>query len=100
MRSSRQTLARARQRGKNGPTSKPNDPIRTLVIKGVEYWMVTLPKHGGGRNRRYFRTEGEAKTHLQKKRVELLNQGTASLAITDAQRVALLKAEEPLAPYA
>lgn len=61
--------------------------------------MVTLPKHGGGRHRRYFRSEGEAKTYLQKKRVELLNHGTASLAITDPQRVALLKAEELLAPY-
>jgi hypothetical protein len=60
--------------------------------------MVTLPKQGGGRHRRYFRTEGEAKTYLQRKRVELLNQGTASLAITDPQRVALLKAEELLAP--
>jgi len=69
------------------------------MVKGVEYWMVTLPKHGGGRIRRYFRTEGEAKTHLQEKRVELLNQGTASLAITDSQRVALLKAEELLSPY-
>ena len=36
---------------------------------------------------------------MQKKRVELLNHGTASLAITDPQRVALLKAEELLAPY-
>jgi integrase len=69
------------------------------MVKGVEYWMVTLPKHGGGRDRRYFRTEGEAKTYLQEKRVELLNQGTASLAITDSQRVALLKAEELLVPY-
>ena len=77
---------------------KPKDPIRTVMVKGVEYWMVTLPKRGGGRIRRYFRTEGEAKTHLQEKRVELLNQGTASLAITDSQRVALLKAEELLSP--
>ena len=51
------------------------------------------------RDRRYFRSEGETKTYLQEKRVELLNQGTASLAITDAQRVGLLKAEELLAPY-
>lgn len=61
--------------------------------------MATLPKQCGGRHRRYFRTEGEAKPYLQRKRVELLNQGTASLAITDPQRVALLKAEELLAPY-
>ena len=99
MRSSNQTLARARLKTKKKLPSRPKDPIRTLIVKGVEYWMVTLPKHGGGRHRRYFRTEGEAKTYLQEKRVELRNQGTASLAITDSQRVALLKAEELLAPY-
>ena len=99
MRSSSQTLTGARLKTKKKRLSRPKDPIRTLIVKAVEYWMVTLPKHGGGRHRRYFRTEGEAKTYLQEKRVELRNQGTASLAITDSQRVALLKAEELLAPY-
>ncbi|MGA8478313.1 MAG: hypothetical protein WB696_10175, partial [Chthoniobacterales bacterium] len=99
MRSSSQTLTGARLKTKKKRLSRPKDPIRTLIVNAVEYWMVTLPKHGGGRHRRYFRTEGEAKTYLQEKRVELRNQGTASLAITDSQRVALLKAEELLAPY-
>ena len=100
MRCSSQSRTAPEGRSKEKPTPSPKNPIRTLVVKGVEYWMVTLPKHGGGRHRRYFRSEGEAKTYLQKKRVELLNHGTASLAITDPQRVALLKAEELLAPYA
>ena len=99
MRCSSQSRTIAERRTKEKPTPRPKNPIGTLVVKGVEYWMVTLPKHGGGRHRRYFRSEGEAKTYLQKKRVELLNHGTASLAITDPQRVALLKAEELLAPY-
>jgi len=99
MKSSSQALVRARPKAKNEPAPKPKDPIRSVIVKGVQYWMVTLPKHGGGRNRRYFRSGGEAKTYLQEKRVELLNQGTASLAITDSQRVALLTAEELLAPY-
>jgi hypothetical protein len=82
------------RKGKEKPSTRQKNPIRTLVVKGVEYWMVTLPKDGGGRHRRYFRTEGEAKTYLQKKRVELLNHGTASLAITDSQRVAMLSTLE------
>jgi hypothetical protein len=99
MNPSSQSLTGARGRAKEKSAPNPKDPIRSVIVKGVDYWMVTLPKHGGGRDRRYFRTEGEAKTYLQKKRVELLNQGTASLAITDSQRVDLLRAEELLAPY-
>jgi integrase len=99
MNSSSQGLIRARGKAKKKPSPKPKDPIRSVIVKGVEYWMVTLPKHGGGRDRRYFRTEGQAKTYLQEKRVELLNHGTASLAITDSQRVALLRAEDLLGPY-
>jgi integrase len=99
MNPSSQSVTGARGKAKEKSAPKRKDPIRSVIVKGVDYWMVTLPKHGGGRDRRYFRSEGEAKTYLQKKRVELLNQGTASLAITDSQRVALLRAEELLAPY-
>jgi hypothetical protein len=88
MNSSSQGLIRARGKTKKKPSPKPKDPIRSVIVKGV----VTLPKHSGGRDRRYFRTEGQAKTYLQEKRVELLNHGTASLAISDSQRIALLRA--------
>ena len=57
MRRSGLSRTTAERKAKQEPSPRSKRLIRTLVVKGVEYRMVTLPKQGGGRHRRYFRTE-------------------------------------------
>ena len=68
-------------------------------VDGKPFHMVTIPRFGGGRDRKWFTDPKEAETYAQQKRVELLNQGVESLAISNEQRVTLLRAEKILEPY-
>jgi len=60
---------------------------------------VTLPKLGGGRNRRFFKDKAEAETFLQLAEVQQKNYGTAALSISDALRVEAIECSELLRPY-
>ena len=63
------------------------------------YYCVTLPKLGGGRNRRFFKDKAEAQTFMRLAEVQQENYGTAALSISDALRVEAVECSELLQPY-
>jgi integrase len=68
-------------------------------VNGGRYYCVTLPKLGGGRNRRFFKDKAEAETFLRLAEVQQENYGTAALSISDALRVEAIECCESLQPY-
>ena len=68
-------------------------------VNGRRYYCVTLPKLGGGRNRRFFKDKAEAATFMQLVEVQQENYGTAALSISDALRVEAIECSELLQPY-
>jgi hypothetical protein len=68
-------------------------------VNGRRYYCVTLPKLGGGRNRRFFKDKTEAETFMQLAEVQQENYGTAALSISDALRVEAIECSESLQPY-
>jgi integrase len=76
---------------------------KTRVRRGVSwqrYYCVTLPKFGGGRNRRFFpRTpEGkhEAETLLQLAKIQQKNEGMAAFSIPQELRIEAVKCQRLL----
>jgi integrase len=68
-------------------------------VNGRRYYCVTLPKLGGGRNRRFFKDKIEAQTFMRLAEVQQENYGTAALSISDALRVEAIECSELLQPY-
>src|SRR5260370_4708481 len=68
-------------------------------VNSRRYYCVTLPKLGGGRNRRVFKDKAEAQTFMQLAEVQQENYGTAALSISDALRVEAIECCELLQPY-
>jgi integrase len=68
-------------------------------VDGRRYYCVTLPKLGGGRNRRFFKDKAEAQTFMRLAEVQQENYGTAALSISDALRVEAIECSELLQPY-
>jgi integrase len=68
-------------------------------VNGRRYFCVTVPKLGGGRNRRFFKDKAEAQTFMRLAEVQQENYGTAALSISDALRVEAIECTELLQPY-
>src|SRR5262249_48568187 len=68
-------------------------------VNGRRYYCVTLPKLGGGRNRRFFKDKAEAQTFMRLAEVQQENYGTAALSISDVLRVEAIECSELLQPY-
>ena len=68
-------------------------------VNGRRYYCVTLPKLGGGRNRRFFKDKAEAQTFVRLAEVQQENYGTAALSISDGLRVEAIECCELLLPY-
>jgi hypothetical protein len=68
-------------------------------IKGETYWLVTIPKLGGGRQKRHFKEFNEAEKFYQETEELLLNQGTVAMAVSDRVRVEALEGQRILEPY-
>jgi integrase len=68
-------------------------------VNGRRYYCVTLPKLGGGRNRRFFKDKAEAQTFMRLAEVQQENYGTAALSISDALRVEAIECHELLQPF-
>ena len=74
---------------------------KKVRIKGKDgkkqiFWKVISPKLGGGSNRRFFKDETEADTHLELQQIQLANFGTAALSISEKLRVEAISCEEKL----
>jgi integrase len=63
------------------------------------YWLVTVPRHGGGRTRKWFKKQKEAQKYANEQTVLVLNHGTAATALPLKLRVDAAAAAEILAPY-
>src|SRR4030095_1700350 len=74
--------------------------LTKTTVNGQRYYCVTLPKLGGGRNRRFFKDKAEAQTFMRLAEVQRENYGTAALSISDALRVEAIECSELLQPYA
>ena len=68
-------------------------------VSGRRYYCVTLPKLGGGRNRRFFKDKAEAQTFMRMAEVQQENYGTAALSISDTLRLEAIECSELLQPY-
>jgi integrase len=68
-------------------------------VNGRRYFLVTIPRLGGGRNRRFFKDKAEAETYLSFAKVQQENYGTAALSIPDALRVEAIECTEMLEPF-
>src|SRR4029450_7122288 len=68
-------------------------------VNGRRYYCVTLPRLGGGRNRRFFKDKAEAQTFMRLAEVQQENYGTAALSMPDALRVEAIECSELLQPY-
>lgn len=68
-------------------------------IGGKLFWQVTIPKLGGGRERRTFKDRAEAQTFLDLSKVQRENFGNAALSLSESFRVQALECEAQLSPF-
>lgn len=73
--------------------------LRKTRINGVLFWQVTVPKLGGGRERKTFREREEAQTFFDTSKIQQENYGTAALSISDALRVEATECAAQLKEY-
>ena len=81
---------------KTAKLSKKKVRIKGKDGKKQTFWKVISPKLGGGSNRRFFKDETEADTHLELQQIQLANFGTAALSISEKLRVEAISCEERL----
>ena len=73
--------------------------LTKVKVNGRQFFCVTWPKIGNGRNRRFFKDRREAETFLQSKRIEQENYGTAGTSFNERQRSEYLECAESLKPF-
>jgi integrase len=73
--------------------------LSKVKVNGRQFFCVTWPKIGNGRNRRFFKDRREAETFLQSKRIERENYGTAGTSFNERQRAEYLECAESLKPF-
>jgi integrase len=61
--------------------------IKRVRVRDILYHSIAVPNPGGGRTRRFFRDEAEAKTYLELCRIEQRNHGLAAFSLTESARV-------------
>ena len=73
--------------------------LSKVKVNGRQFFCVTWPKIGSGRNRRFFKDRREAETFLHSKRIEQENYGTAGTSFNERQRAEYLECAESLKPF-
>jgi integrase len=73
--------------------------LSKVKVNGRQFFCITWPKIGNGRNRRFFKDRCEAETFLQTKRIEQENYGTAGTSFNERQRAEYLECAELLKPF-
>ncbi len=68
-------------------------------IGGKQFYCVTWPKPGKGRNRQFFRQKSDAETFLKQKLAEQRNYGIAGSDFNLRQRAEYLECAGRLAPF-
>ena len=70
--------------------------ITQVRIRDYRYFCVTCPKLGGGRTRRFFKDQREARTYLDLCRVQQENHGLAAFSLSESLRIEALECSEKL----
>jgi integrase len=78
---------------------KTSTRLTEVTIQGSQFWCVTWPKPGKGRNRQFFKDKSEAKTFLGHKLIEQENYGISGMAFNLRQRAEYLECADKLAPF-
>src|SRR6266436_893698 len=78
---------------------KTSTKLTEVTIQGGQFWCVTWPKPGKGRNRQFFKDKSEAKTFLGHKLIEQENYGISGMAFNLRQRAEYLECAEKLVPF-
>jgi integrase len=73
--------------------------LSKVKVNGRQFFCVTWPKIGTGRNRRFFKDRREAETFLESKRIEQENYGTAGTSFNERQRAEYLECAESLKQF-
>lgn len=73
--------------------------ISKTRVNGVLFWQVTVPKLGGGRERKTFRKHDDAETYFNNAKIQQENHGVAGLAIKDSLRVQAVECAAKLAEF-
>jgi hypothetical protein len=73
--------------------------ITRTRIRDYRYFCVTCPKLGGGRKRRFFTDEREARTYFERCRIQQQNYGTAAFSISDSLRAEAIECWEKLRAF-
>lgn len=73
--------------------------ISKTRIGGKLFWQVTVPKLGGGRERRTFKERAAAQTFFDLAKVQQKNFGTAAMSISEALRVEAVECDRELQPF-
>src|SRR5437667_3268782 len=73
--------------------------LSKVKVNGRQFFCVTWPRIGSGRNRRFFKDRREAETFLQSKRIEQENYGTAGTSFNERQRAEYLECADKLQPF-
>ncbi len=71
--------------------------LKKTRVNGVLFWQVTVPKLGGGRERKTFREREDAQTFFDTAKIQQENYGTAALSISDGLRVEATECSRRLA---
>jgi hypothetical protein len=72
--------------------------ITRTRIRDYPYFCVTCPKLGGGRTRRFFRDEDEARSFFERCKLQQKNFGLAAFSLSESLRVEALECHANLAP--
>lgn len=70
--------------------------ITRTQIRDYRYFCVTCPKLGGGRTRRFFRDQREARTYFELCQVQQKNHGLAAFSVSESLRIEALECSEKL----
>lgn len=68
-------------------------------VNGKQFWQVTAPKLGGGRNRRTFKDREQAKGYYDLAKAQIQDFGNAAMSISDALRAEAVKCSAQLEPF-
>jgi integrase len=73
--------------------------LKETKVNGERYWQVTIPLPGGGRLRRTYKNEKDAKARLSEAKIQMLQAGPAAATMDDLLRAQAIEAARLLEPY-
>jgi integrase len=73
--------------------------LTAVRINGKRFFQVVAPRPGGGRIRRTFKDQADAKEHFELADKQIASYGAAAMMISDTLRIAAIEADKLLQPF-